>query len=145
MGTKRLAIAAAAASMVIAVSVSLGATPARAQGQLFEFSVCNKSRKVVSVAISPRLAPDSKEFVVSGWWQVPGGSCKTIGNYPKGHFYMHASSGSTKWGSGELSLCVEKGAFKRINIPGYKCSGDLLRKFSHVDVTSSSWTWTLNP
>lgn len=90
--------------------------------------------------------PDSKEFVVTGWWKVAAGTCRKIGTYPRDHFYMHAQSGRTAWGKGDISLCVETpGPFKRINLPSYKCNGSLLRKFSHVDVKSASWDWTLSP
>ena len=125
-----------------------GATEPGAVGagdQMFGFSVCNRTGKEVSTAISHRLAPGSKDFVVAGWWKVASGSCRKIGSYPRGHFYMHAQAGGNTWGKGDLTLCVETpGPFKRISLPNYKCNGPLLRKFSHVDVKSGIWEWTLS-
>jgi uncharacterized membrane protein len=72
--------------------------------RVFDFSVCNRTRAETSVAISARLAPDSKEFVVAGWWKVAAGACRKIGSYPRGHFYMHAQSGRTTWGKGDIAL-----------------------------------------
>lgn len=113
--------------------------------RMFDFSVCNRTGKEVSTAISHRLAPGSKDFVVAGWWKVASGKCRKIGSYPRGHFYMHAQSGGATWGKGDLTLCVETpGPFKRISLPNYKCNGPLLRKFSHVDVKSGIWEWTLS-
>lgn len=130
-------------------SVAAGATEPEAMGagdQMFGFSVCNRTAKEVSVAISHRLAPSSRDFVVAGWWKVAARGCRKIGSYPRGHFYMHAQSGGSTWGKGDITLCVETpGPFKRISLPNYKCNGPLLRKFSHVDVKSASWEWTLNP
>ena len=114
--------------------------------RMFDFTVCNKTGREVSVAISPRLAPGSSEWVVAGWWKVGPAACRTIGSYPRGFFYMHAQSGGTTWGKGDLNLCVETpGPFKRINIASYRCAGHLLRKFSQVDVQSARWQWTLTP
>ena len=144
----------AAMAATVSMSVATSIEPARANQpeaigageQMFAFSVCNRTRNEVSVAISARLAPGSSDFVVSGWWKVAGGGCRTIGTYPRGNFYMHATSGGTTWGKGDTTLCVETpGPFKRINISGYKCSGSLLRKFSRGDVQSAKWEWTLNP
>ncbi len=114
--------------------------------RMFDFTVCNKTSREVSVSVSPRLAPGSSEWIVAGWWKVAPAACRTIGSYPRGIFYMHAQSGNTTWGKGDLSLCVETpGPFKRINIANYRCAGHLLRKFSQVDVQSARWQWTLSP
>ena len=142
------------AAMAAALSTAATIEPVRANQpeaigaseQMFTFSVCNRTSREVSVAISSRLQPGSSDFVVSGWWKVAGGGCRTIGSYPRGNFYMHATSGGTTWGKGDTSLCVETpGPFKRINITGYRCAGNLLRKFSRVDVQSAKWEWTLSP
>ena len=143
--------AAAAAMGLVIVTASGGPASAEPEAigageSMFDFSVCNRAPKEASVAISARLAPGSKDFVVAGWWRVASGSCRKIGSYPRGHFYMHATASGTNWGKGDLNLCVETpGPFKRINLPNYKCSGDQLRKFSHQDIRAARWEWTLRP
>jgi len=120
--------------------------PVAANEKMFDFSVCNRGRHAASVAISSLYAPGSNDYVVAGWWQVPGGACKKIGSYPRGHFYTHATASGGSWGRGDLKLCVETpGPFKRINMKGITCSTKLLRPFSHVEVTSAAYEWTLNP
>ncbi len=140
-----------AALIVAGVAASDGASAlepesAGAGESMFAFSVCNRAPREASVAISSRLAPGSKDFVVSGWWRVAAGSCRKIGTYPRGHFYMHATAGGTRWGKGDVNLCVESpGPFKRINLTNYRCNADLLRKFSHQNIHTASWQWTLTP
>jgi uncharacterized membrane protein len=113
---------------------------------MFSFSVCNKSHKNASVALGAHYAPGSKDYVVAGWWQVAAGACRTIGNYPRGHFYTHAKATGTSWGRGDIKFCVETpGPFKRINLSGAKCAPALLRPFSHADVQNATYTLTLNP
>ena len=149
MARKRRFAALAVATMGVFGADHAAASEPEAIGtaeRMFDFSVCNKTRAPTSVAISARLAPDSKEFIVAGWWKVAAGSCRKIGTYPRGHFYMHAQSGRTTWGKGGIPLCVETpGPFKRISLPNYKCNASLLRNFSHVEIKSASWDWTLSP
>lgn len=117
-----------------------------ADGRMFSFSVCNRSAKTASVAIGSHYSPGSKDYVVAGWWQVAAGACRTIGNYPRGHFYTHAKAAGLSWGRGDIRFCTETpGPFKRINLGGSKCAPALLRKFSHVDVQNATYTLTLNP
>ena len=147
MGWTTAAITVAAMGL-ISIDRAVAAEPEAmaADERMFDFSVCNRARSDASVALSARLAPGSSDFVVAGWWKVAPGTCRKIGSYPRGHFYMHAAAGGSTWGKGDLNLCVETpGPFKRINLANYKCASNALRKFSHVDVGSAKWEWTLTP
>lgn len=113
--------------------------------RMFDMRVCNKTGKEASVAVSARLSPTSRDFMVQGWWRVPARRCVDIGTFPRGNFYAHAAAGRTTWGDSDMRLCVESpGPFKRVNFSGYKCSKQLLRRFTHVKVTTARWTWNLN-
>jgi uncharacterized membrane protein len=121
-----------------------GGTALAGDDGMFAMRVCNKSGKEASVAVSARLAPGSPDFVVQGWWRVPARRCVDIGSFPRGHFYAHAVAGRSSWGDGDMRLCVESpGPFKRVNFSGYQCSKQLLRRFTHVNITTARWTWNL--
>jgi uncharacterized membrane protein len=133
---------------VAAAATTAATVAALAQDdRYFEFRVCNDTREAAAVALSARYAPGSNDFIVAGWWTVAARSCKSIGHYPRGHFYTYAhASGGGHWGSPDLKLCVEEpGPFKRINLTGYKCDGRLLKPFNHVEVVEAVYKWTLKP
>jgi uncharacterized membrane protein len=133
-----------AAPTSAAVAVEPG--PVAGNSRMFEFSVCNRAGSTASVALSAHYAPGSKDYVVAGWWQVAPGRCRTIGHYPRGHFYTHATATRASWGRGDVKLCVETpGPFKRINFKGVSCPTGLLRPFTHVDVQQPTFQLTLNP
>ena len=125
-----------------------GGSAVAAEEDFFLFRVCNQSKTEASVALSALYAPRSSDYVVAGWWTVPGHECRDIGKYPRGNFYFFAKArhGSTWWGQRDLELCVEyPGPFKRINLKNYKCAGNALKPFRHVVVERSVYEWTLSP
>jgi uncharacterized membrane protein len=136
-------LAGVALTLVLAASAGVRAEDER----YFEFRVCNETSRPATVAVSSRYQPGSSDFVVAGWWTVAARGCRSIGHYPRGHFYTYAhASGGGEWGKGDLRLCVEEpGPFKRINLTDYKCDRRLLRPFNHVEVVRSVYEWTLNP
>ena len=114
---------------------------------MFEFSTCNRTHREASVAIVARVAPGSKDYMVAGWWRVDPLSCRTIGSYPRGHFFAHAESGSTRWGKSSRRFCVEvPGPFKRFTEPKkLNCPPQLLRTFNHQNIGLPTWQWVLYP
>lgn len=114
---------------------------------MFEFTTCNRTHREASVAIVARVAPGSKDYMVSGWWRVAPLSCRKIGSYPRGHFFAHAESGSTRWGKSAKRFCVEvPGPFKRFTEPKkLNCPNDLLRTFNHQNIALPTWEWVLYP
>jgi serine/threonine protein kinase/uncharacterized membrane protein len=118
----------------------------RQRAAVFSFTVCNKSSKRASVAIS-HYSTEVGAWLVEGWSTVEVGDCRNIGTFKKGQFYFYAKcySGSCYWGGNDIKLCVElPGPFKRINKTGYTCqSREQLAGFRSREV-DGDFTWTLN-
>jgi len=124
---------------------------AGAQAQTFHFRVCNHSDVQASVATASHVSPSDNRYEVQGWWSVPAGSCKDIGNFPKGWFYYYAEQTNTQelvWKGSDAQICVQyPGPFDRINTENYRCaSNEELRSFTSTNIanTTGTFTWNLN-
>src|SRR5579863_1270521 len=130
---------------------SLFVGSAGAQAATFSFVVCNHSNVQASVATASHPSANDGGFVVQGWWSVPAGSCKTIGNFVQGWFYYYAEQTNTQdlvWKGSDAQVCVDyPGPFTRTNTANYTCtSNEQLRGFTGKEIGSNigTFTWTLN-
>ena len=136
--------------VVFVAAVLLCAGSVGAQAQTFTFEVCNKSNVSASVAVSNLVAVGDSRFEVQGWWTVGAGNCRSIGNFPRGWFYLYAeqtNSARIVWSGKDLNLCIEyPGPFDRINMSGYSCSSKNLKGFTAelIGSDTGTFTWTLN-
>lgn len=148
MGVRVAVSLLASLAAVVVAGSALVQPAAAADDEFFTFRVCNKTKTEASVAVSALYAPGSPDYIVAGWWNVAGGDCRDIGQYPKGHFYFFAKArrGTSWWGQRDIDLCVEfPGPFKRINFKNYKCANEELKPFRHVVVEKAVYEWSLTP
>src|SRR5262249_35107378 len=93
--------------------------------KFFMLKVCNKSTRRASVAVMGRIAPDSNDWHVQGWWTVPAGQCTNLTKYVKGTINVFAQeygNSSFAWKGSGPKLCVDfPGPFDRVDHVGYNC------------------------
>src|SRR5438270_3558644 len=150
-GTLKACPQAAAASQATPVVAPPDlASPSAAQDPAyFEFKVCNRSGRTASVAVEHHVSPTDKNFVVRGWWTIPAGECKGIGNFPKGWFYYYAAEYGTdafEWSGEDAKVCISRiGQVERMHTKTTICTGKYLRGFHAAQIDYPSVTWNLDP
>jgi TIR domain/Protein of unknown function (DUF1036) len=118
--------------------------------QFFMLRVCNKSARHASVAVGGRIAPDTNEWHVQGWWAVPPGQCSNLRKFVKDKVYVFAQEDgnpSFAWKGSALKACVAfPGPFDLVHSEDEICppSGKLV-SFSSFSVLDPTFTWDLNP
>jgi hypothetical protein len=133
---------------------------AKVEESFFSLDVCNRTKEDASVAISVRKAPDS-DSLLRGWWPVGAGSCKTLGKFAKGKFYVTAIVppgnglfGFLKpgrllgWNGSDVLIgkCVDLSAsFERPDKPSLDCpSGEKIIGFHEFDASGSNYIWSFD-
>jgi uncharacterized membrane protein len=111
--------------------------------QFFFLSVCDYSNSDVDVSIMIRADPIANFWIQRGWWSVQSGSCRKIGPWVKGEFYVTARNGDgTVWsGSDKHDLCLFLEAFTRNWYP-LSCRPRIT--YTKFRADADDYTWNLN-
>jgi uncharacterized membrane protein len=116
----------------------------------FHFEVCNEKTFPIMVAV--RYNSDGVNYITHGWWYIPPGPpgrrCQSIAHFRNGDFYFYAQSFNTNpirvfvVGSDLAQFCVT--TTERFTYSGAKtCDASDRRDFSHLVISGSILTWTL--
>jgi uncharacterized membrane protein len=110
------------------------------ESRLFRLSVCNKSRRDLSVAIVGRRDPIADEWTSEGWWNVSAGQCKEIGTFAKDALYYYASDTNGDTWHGDSPFCVSDKSFTIFMYDGKVCSEGQENFGELSGIDKSSWT-----
>jgi uncharacterized membrane protein len=110
----------------------------------FQFLVCNKTVAPVAVAVMGREPASMRDWVIKGWLQVAPGACRPGGRFLKGTFFVTAHSSIQRWGTAGITLCVERGPFRKMHNSPQECPfGEQLNNFEKRTIQNDVWTWNL--
>lgn len=87
--------------------------------------------------------PQSKNWILDGWYTVEPNSCKEFGDYPRGYFYIYTEQEGRKrvWDGKARRLCVSHRATWRKVHEGEQCLvGEANRGFYEIFVNVASTT-----
>jgi Protein of unknown function (DUF1036) len=122
----------------------------------FAFQVCNQSAYKVMMAVVYLQAPDSNNFISSGWWPFeahspcvnwPGANLPVF-FLPKGMFYHHEEAWGRPdiyWPADDKKLCVRSQSQTWFGPANPNCRTDERSVgFTALNVTDDLYTWTMH-
>ena len=118
---------------------------ARQSGRYISVNFCNLTSGKIYLSLSYLKEPGSRDWIVEGWKNISGNSCKAFDLPRSGWFYYYAEDDTDGfWGGDDIKICVEHPSpFRRVNVDGYTCPGSELKTFRGVDPGDNS-TYTVN-
>ena len=126
---------------IAAFGLVLAALLANAATADAEFSVCNKTRILVNVAMGVEAGDD---FETEGWWTVTPGACATLirGPLKSRYVYLYAINIQAEDViSGAVTMCVDRLKFKARGIADCWRRGLQPAAFAEID-TQDAADWT---
>lgn len=103
-----------------------------AQAASADLRACNRTDKIVSVAIGYSVGDD---WVSRGWWTMRPGDCSTMlsGTLKNRYYYWRGTYSGGALPSGDYSFCTSKKKFEIIGDEDCSVRGFDTSKFSEVD------------
>ena len=126
---------------IAAFALILAALLANVASADAEFSICNKTRVLLNVAVGVEADDD---FDTEGWWTVTPGACATLirGPLKSRYVYVYATNIQAEDViSGAVTMCVDRLKFKARGIADCWRRGLQPAAFAEID-TRDAPDWT---
>jgi uncharacterized membrane protein len=112
----------------------------------FTFDVCNESPRPGAVVIAGRIPEAPSEWFLRGWWIVYLGSCRHIGAFMPGAFYVAAVDQHGGWFGNAYSVCVPHARFQLSIEEPQPCVPGATRlvRFQELQVNPGRFVWRMH-
>jgi uncharacterized membrane protein len=124
-------------------------TPPHPQQSNTSINFCNRTSEPIYAAYA--AYDQNNGWQSNGWYKVEPQQCRdvSLGRVYTGNTYVYGMQGSTYWGSGDASLCIDqKNAFTIRHSDTDTCSGGNFKKVPmtrlSVNPGQNNWNLTLN-
>lgn len=89
----------------------------------FELTVCNEGDTNATLSLVHRDWYATDQQILSGWHSISRQSCKAIGRFPRGEFFVYAKSETTRkdWSGEDMFACVSPRRTERVIYPNESC------------------------